>query len=87
MQTLGGNDLRSDVEDYEREICKYIASPINDQLAAYEFTIASLRPNETKWIGPLIALRPNVSQISLTYSIRSVHSDGKITGSLHYTIQ
>lgn len=79
--------IASTVMDYEREICKYIASPINDELDAYEFTIESLRPNETKWIGPLIALRPNVSQISLTYSIRSVHSDGKITGSLHYAIQ
>lgn len=87
MHALGRSDLRSDIEDYEREICKYIASPMDGQLDTYEFTVESLRPNETKWIGPLIALRPNVSQITLNYSIRSARSDGQIEGKLQYTIQ
>ena len=85
MHTLGGTDIRSDVEDYEREICKYIAAPINEQLNAYEFTIQSLRPNETKWIGALIALKPKTERISLEYSIRSKHSDGQISDKLELT--
>lgn len=84
MRTLGGADPRSDVEDYEREICKYIATPIDEQLNSYEFTIQSLRPNETKWIGALIALKPKAERIFLKYSIRSKHSDGQISDTLEY---
>ena len=84
MRTLGSTDPRSDVEDYEREIRKYIATPIDEQLNSYEFTIQSLRPNETKWIGALIALKPKAERIFLRYSIRSKHSDGQISDTLEY---
>lgn len=85
MHTLGSADPRSDSDDYEREICKYIATPMSEQLDTYMFTIESLHPNEKKWVGPLIALRPKTEHATLEYFIRSAHSDGQITGKLELT--
>lgn len=82
MQALGSVDIKSDVEDYEREICKYIASPLVEHVDTYQFTIESLRPNEKKWLGPLVVLHPANKHVTIEYSIRSSHSDGQISGRL-----
>lgn len=86
MKVLRFADSQSDYEDYEREICKYIATPMNEQLDSYMFTIKSLRPNEKKWVGPLIALCPKAEKITLEYFIRSAHSDGQISGNLELNL-
>ncbi len=71
-------------EDFEYELDKYIAS-INErsQNGTYVFEISGLRPQETKWLGPLILVKPSEKgHISLGYAIKSMHSPGIVEGTI-----
>ena len=71
------------MEDYEYEIKKYIAIlQERSAEALYVFEISKLRPQEKKWLGPLIVVSPEEDgQVSLTYTIKSTHSSGIVEGS------
>lgn len=69
-----------DSEDYEREIQKIIASPINSSRNEVEFDIDDLRPKEKKWLGTSLLVKAKTNKISLTYSVKSQHSSGDLSG-------
>lgn len=71
------------IEDYCRELSKYIAKPIEKNGKEFEFTIKSLRANEKSWLGPVILLKPKKNIINLSYAIKSNRSDGTIDGVLY----
>ena len=71
-----------DEEDYEREIKKYFAEPIDKSKDSYEFYIKSLRPNEKIWIGPSLLLKPLKDEVVLSYTLKSNKTDGNISGML-----
>lgn len=84
IDVLGNSTYEPDEEDYEDEIKKFIATPINEKSNSYLFEIDSLRANEKKWLGPMIAIKPKQEEISLTYSIKSKYSDGQIASVIEY---
>ena len=81
---FSGRTPSATVEDYEYEIKKFIAKlQERSAEALYAFEISKLRPQEKKWLGPLIIVRPEEDgQVSLTYTIKSTHSSGIVEGSL-----
>lgn len=81
---FSGRTPSATVEDYEYEIKKYIAILQERSAEAfYVFEISKLRPQEKKWLGPLIVVKPaEDGQVSLTYTIKSTHSSGIVEGSL-----
>ena len=81
---FGNYTYTPDADDYEDEIKKYIATPTGDKKDTFVFEVDSLRANEKKWVGPLIALKPKEDEIILTYSIKSQNSDGCIASTLKF---
>jgi hypothetical protein len=79
---LGNSYPKYDSSDYEREIKKYIATPINGSEYEFDFHIKGLRPKEKSWLGAAILLRPKTDRFSLSYSIISQMSDGSLSGRL-----
>lgn len=77
-----GGSLQYDESDYERELQKYFALPMEGQADKFEFYIKSLRPNEKSWIGPALLLKPLKEDVLLSYSIKSDKTDGNISGQL-----
>ena len=74
---INGNPRYSE-EDYEKELKKYIASPIGGNPHSFEFTVGKLHAREKKWIGPMLLLKPIGNQVKISYSIKSVNSDGTL---------
>jgi hypothetical protein len=83
---VNGNPLY-DEDDYERELSKYIAVPIENNNSAYLFTIKSLRANEKKWLGSALLLKPLAESFEISYLIKSKHSDGNLSGIITYKKQ
>lgn len=81
---INGNPIY-DEDDYEREISKYIAAPIENSMSEFVFSIKSLKAKEKKWLGPALLLKPLVESFEITYSIKSKHSNGDLNGSIRYT--
>lgn len=80
---LGNNSrLGSDSYEYENEIRNMIAFPKRGKY--YEFNINSLRPNEIKWLGPLLILKPVNNEIKIRYEITSQKSSGSISNVLFW---
>lgn len=80
---LGNNSrLGSDSYEYENEIRNMIASPMRGKY--YEFNINSLRPNEIKWLGPLLILKTVNNEIKIRYEITSQKSSGSISNELFW---
>ena len=84
QKVFSGRTPNATADDYEYEIKKYIANTVertHDPI--YEFEISQIRPQEKKWLGPLILVKPmEDSQVSLTYAIKSTHSPGIVEGTL-----
>lgn len=76
-----------DEHDYAREIAKYIATPLKNSSNTFDFYIRSLRPKEISWLGASILLRAKTDEIKLTYTIKSQHSNGELSGNLRYVVQ
>ncbi|HCT64760.1 MAG TPA: hypothetical protein DIC60_05780 [Lachnospiraceae bacterium] len=79
----GNSGPKYSIEDYSRELSKYIAKPIVENGNEFEFTIKSLKANEKSWLGPVILLKPKKDIINLNYAIKSNRSDGTINGVLY----
>ena len=79
-----GHESDATAEDYAREIGKYIAKKKERAVEVlYEFEITGLRPQETKWLGPLILVKPTEDgKMAITYTIKSAHSPGIVDGRL-----
>lgn len=77
---MGSTSPKYDSEDYEREVQKFIVSPINSSRNEVEFDIDDLRPKENKWLGPSLLVKAKTNKISLTYSVKSQHSGGNLSG-------
>lgn len=83
---IGNSYPEYDSSDYEREIRKYIATPIDGSVNEFDFNIKGLRPKEKSWLGAAILLRPKTDTVSLSYSIISQMSDGSLSGRLECEI-
>ena len=86
ISILGESTPKYDSDDYERELKKYIASPLNIHNYELEFEISDLRAKEKKWIGGLIAVKAKGDKISLSYNIKSQNSSGELSGRIEYII-
>lgn len=73
--------------DYARELTKYIATPLKNSDNEFDFYIRSLRPREMSWLGASILLRAKSKEIELTYTIKSQHSNGELSGKLKYVLK
>ena len=84
LQFFSGNSPDATVDDYGHEIKKYIASSQERSAEPlYVFDISKLRPQEKKWLGSLIVVKPaEDGKVSLTYTIKSKHSSGVMEGTL-----
>lgn len=82
MLGIGNSSPRFDSKDYEREIKKYIASPMEGSKSDIEFYIKDLRPKEKKWLGAAILVRPRKDKVIFSYEIKSKYSDGELCGTL-----
>lgn len=78
---LWGDSSEFDEEDYENELKEFVATPSNSN--SYIFQITSLQPQETKWLGGVLLLRTENTDVKISYSIRSNNSDGSLTGKLN----
>lgn len=76
-----------DSEDYEREIKKFIASPMDGSDNEIEFYIKDLLPKEKKWLGAAILVKPKSNKVIFSYSIKSQNSNGELSGILEYVFQ
>ena len=86
MPGFGSSYPKYDSSDYEREVQKYIASPIKGSQNEFVFHIKSLRPKENSWLGAGILVRPKTNKASFSYVIKSQHSDGSLSGKLEFEI-
>lgn len=86
MPRFGSSYPQYDSSDYEREVQKYIASPIKGSQNEFVFHIKSLRPKENSWLGAGILVRPKTNKVSFSYIIKSQHSDGSLSGKLEFEI-
>lgn len=84
QRVFSGRESDATAEDYAREIGKYIAKKKERAVEVlYEFEITGLRPQETKWLGPLILVKPTEDgKMAITYTIKSAHSPGIVDGRL-----
>lgn len=84
QRVFSGRESDATAEDYVREIGKFIAKKKERAIdALYEFEISGLRPQETKWLGPLILVQPTEDgKITIAYTIKSAHSPGIVDGRL-----
>ena len=69
-------------EDYERELSKYIATPMDNN--EFTFYVGSLRAKEKKWIGPALLIKPLADSFDIKYTIKSKKSDGGLNGTISY---
>jgi hypothetical protein len=72
-------------DDYEREISKYIATPMVNNDREFEFSVGSLRAREKKWLGPALLISSLADSFDIEYVIKSKHSDGNLSGTITYT--
>ena len=80
---FGGNGIPNyTADDYERELSKYIATPMANN--EFTFSIGSLRAKERKWIGPALLLKPLAESFEIKYTIKSKKSDGSLNGTISY---
>ena len=86
MLGLGNSSPEYDSEDYEHEIKKYIASPIDGSKSDFEYYIKDLRPKEKKWLGAAILIRPKKDKVKLSFEIKSQYSDGELRGAFEWEI-
>ena len=75
ISLMGNTAPQYDGEDYEREIQKYIASPVNGGSSEVEFHIKDIRPKENKWLGASLLIKPTTDKMSISYSIKSQYSE------------
>ena len=89
MPTLFGssNEPQYDIDDYVDEIQKYIANPIESSRNEFDFYIRDIRPNEKKWLGKGILVKPKGNVITMSYKITSDKSDGNVEGNIEYQIK
>lgn len=87
FKRAGVNGAHFDADDYERELSKYIAKPQGAEKNEYEFSIKSLRPKETCWLGPMIMLKRVSGEINIQYTIKSNRSDGNLSGEMKFTTE
>ena len=80
---INGNP-RYTIEDYVRELRKYIATPMADNNLEFMFNIKALKPSERKWLGAALLMKPLTDEFKLSYSIKSKQSDGELSGALLY---
>lgn len=83
---LWNSTQQYDSDDYERELKKYIVSPIDTNNSEIEFNVSDLRPKEKKWLGGSILLRPKAQKVSFLYFIKSQYSSGELCGAIEYEI-
>lgn len=69
-----------EAEDCTQELREYISVPISEGVV--EFSISSLRPQETKWLGKWILVRKDEEPVKFEFRITSENSDGSISGTL-----
>lgn len=81
---INGNP-QYDEDDYEAELCEYIAAPITDNPSQYKFSISSLRAKEKKWLRPALLLKPLSENFEIKYTIKSKNSDGTLDGIIQVT--
>lgn len=78
---INGNP-RYNEKDYEREISKYIASPMEERDGEYQFYINGLRALEKKWLGAALLVKTESKSFNIEYLIKSRKSDGSLMGNL-----
>ena len=81
---FGNYTYKSDAEDYEDEIKKFVATPMERKNDTILFEIKSLRANEKKWLGPIILVIPKAKTVRFSYTIKSKKSNGTISSELIY---
>ena len=81
---FGNYTYKSDAEDYEDEIKKFVATPMERKNNTILFEIKSLRANEKKWLGPIILVIPKAKTVRFSYTIKSKKSNGTISSELIY---
>lgn len=71
-------------DDYEYAMRRYIATPISEN--TYRFNLKSLRANEKKWLGRIIAVKKSkeANEIKIRYRIISNNTSGDLDGELIY---
>jgi hypothetical protein len=84
---FGYSEPTYDIDDYVKEIRKYIAEPINQGGKEFDFYVKKLRPNEKVWLGKYIILKPKQDEIKLSYKITSGNTDGSLAGELFGKIE
>lgn len=75
-----------DMDDYVRELKRYVATPEDGDSSFFSFSISSLHAKEAKWLSHTIILRPLKENVKLKYSVKSAHSDGSIEGILELKV-
>lgn len=74
------------MDDYVRELSRYIAAPEDDDSTVFSFDIPSLHAKEAKWLSHTIVLRPLKKTVQLKYNVKSARSDGSLEGILELTL-
>jgi len=87
ISLMGNTVAENNDKDYEREIQKFIVSPVNGGSSEVEFHIKDLRPKENKWLGASILIKPATEIISISYSIKSQYSSGDLSGALEIQLE
>lgn len=70
-----------DEAKYYAELEQYVEETDGKDYCEYE--IKKLRPNECKWLGRGMMIKPDNGEIVIKYQIYSKHSTGKVGGVLH----
>lgn len=86
VSIIGSSMPQYDSDDYERELKKYIVSPIDIDNSEVEFYVNDLRPKEKKWLSGSILVKPKARKISFSYFIKSNNSSGELSGVIEYEI-
>lgn len=73
---------RASEEEYEWELQDYVQETNESADREYSFSVQSIRPNETLWLGNVLLIIPEDGQIQIEYSLKSNNTKGDITGSL-----
>lgn len=86
ISIIGSSSPQYDSDDYERELKKYIVSPLDIDNSEVEFYVNDLRPKEKKWLSGSILVKPKARKISFSYFIKSNNSSGELSGLIEYEI-